>query len=135
MLSPVGAVRNPLGATASCQTTTFCVPDGTFLISKFPFSSVTAKYGLFTTIQYAFIHGWMSQTTSRGDRSASLTAVVWAAWGDRTMLEVPWARSGALTLWPPGSLFFTSPWVPASTARMCGVKAHFSWSNSILADV
>lgn len=28
---------------ASCQTTTFWVPAGTFLISKFPLSSVTAK--------------------------------------------------------------------------------------------
>jgi hypothetical protein len=28
---------------ASCQTTTFCVPAGTFLISKFPCASVTAK--------------------------------------------------------------------------------------------
>ena len=32
-----GGGDETLLATASCQTTTFCVPAGTFLISKFPF--------------------------------------------------------------------------------------------------
>ena len=34
--SPEGAVTNPPPLTDSCQTTTFCAPAGTFLISKLP---------------------------------------------------------------------------------------------------
>src|SRR5262249_19086313 len=61
--SPDGAVTKPFPFTNSCQTTTFWAPAGTFLISKFPFSSVTVIYGLSSTIHQAFIQGWISHTT------------------------------------------------------------------------
>src|SRR5437763_102325 len=96
----------PFDPTFSCQWTTRSLPAGAFLISNFPSSSVTAKYGWSKTRTYPFIHGWIVHLYSIAPLSAT-------------------SGCGIFQLCPAGTVWLYSPLLELVQKKLCGTGAGF----------